>query len=67
MTKNHVTTDIPKSVNGFKEGAAAEDKIAITFMRLLHVMMDNKLRLAIIFLVPVVKIVMKTYHVWYNT
>ena len=66
MTKNHAITDIPKSVNGYKEGAAAEDKIVTTFTLLLYVMIDIKLKLTNISLVPVVKIVTKTCHVWYN-
>ena len=66
MTKNHAITDIPKSVNGYKEGAAAEDKIVTTFTLLLYVMINIKLKLTNISLVSVVKIVTKTCHVWYN-
>ena len=67
MTQNLAMIDIPKSVNGYKEGEDAEEKIAIAFMLLYQVMMDNKWKLASIILVPVLRTVMKTCYVWYNT
>ena len=66
VIRNLAKTDIQRSANGHKERVGVKDKIVITSMLHLYVMMGNRARLTIIFYVLVAKACSKTRSVLYS-